>query len=164
MIAFASISTLMSGLTTLVRKLIINGSFRLRNLPNNSKCARVWLKCHSEAFHCHLLNGVELKIHFGGLGASVCDAAADADVVLIAFAISDQTEMKLPPAVCLFGRCFMVCAALHSTPFNHWHLADTHVLIPHCDAAKYWKATRNIKSTYLLSDTAQGEEREAERG
>lgn len=64
--------------------------------------------------------------------------------------ISDETGMKLPPAVCLYGRCFTVCTALKSTSFNHWHLADTCILIPCCHAAKYWKATRNRGSAYLL--------------
>lgn len=101
------------------------------------------------------------------MGGSACGAAVDVDVVLIAFSISDQTEMKLPPAARLYSRCFMVCAALNSTPFTHWHLADTHILIPRCHAAKYWKATRNIKSTYLLSarqwHCTGGREREEER-
>lgn len=88
-------------------------------------------------------------------------------MLLIAFSILDQTAMKLPPAASLYSRCFMVCAVLNSTPFTHWHLADTRILIPRCHAAKRWKTTRNIKSTYLLRARQQrckgGKEKRKER-
>lgn len=65
---------------------------------------QVWLKCHNNVFY-HSLNEAQL------------DAAADGSMVILAFSVLDQTVMKRPHSLCLYGRCFLVSATINSTPF-----------------------------------------------
>lgn len=62
-----------------------------------------------------------------------------------------KLRWNFPPLLALQQVLHGVCLSKLNPLFTHWHLAGTHILIPRCHAAKYWKATRNIKSAYLLS-------------
>lgn len=62
-----------------------------------------------------------------------------------------KLRWNFPPLLALQQVLHGVCLSKLNPLFTHWHLAGTHILIPRCHAAKYWKPTRNIKSAYLLS-------------
>lgn len=64
-------------------------------------------------------------------------AAADGCTLLVAFSVLDQTVMKLPRAVCLYGRCFLVCAAVNPYPFEPLTFNRDKHFIPFCHAVKY---------------------------
>lgn len=103
------------------------------HLSCNTLFVQVWLKSHTKVFY-HSLNEPQFT------------AATEGYTALVAFSVLDQTVRKLPCTVCLCGRCFLVCAAVNSIPFEPLTFnRDTH-FIPFCHAVKYWESARSRDS------------------
>lgn len=99
----------------------------------NTLFVQVWLKSYSKVFY-HSLNESQFA------------AAAEGYTALVAFSVLDQTARKLPCTVCLCGRCFLLCAAVNSIPFEPLTFNRATHFIPFCHTVKYWEEARSRDS------------------